>query len=110
MPEADLPDLYRAADLFVLPSTGEGFGIVYLEAMACGTPALGLAIGGAPDPLSDGELGTLIPVDANIASAISAALAREKPDPFELSRRVRERFGIEAFRKRVAHAVDRLTG
>ena len=108
--EADLPDLYRAADLFVLPSMGEGFGIVYLEAMACGTPALGLAIGGAADPLSDGELGTLIPVDANMASAISAALARDKPDAFELSQRVRERFGIDAFRKRVAHAVDRLTG
>ena len=108
--QGDLPDLYRAADLFVLPSMGEGFGIVYLEAMACGTPALGLAIGGTADPLSDGELGILVPVDASLASAISAALARDKPDALELSQRVRERFGIDAFRKRVAQAFDLLTG
>ena len=78
--------------------------------MACGTPALGLAIGGTADPLSDGELGILVPVDASLASAISAALARDKPDALELSQRVRERFGIDAFRKRVAQAFDRLTG
>ena len=106
--EADLPGLYRAADLFVLPSTGEGFGIVYLEAMACGTPTLGLAIGGTLDPLSDGELGTLVPVDAPLAPALAAALARETPDPFELSRKVRQRFGIEAFRSRVTQLFDRL--
>ena len=40
-----LIEIYRAADLFVMPSTGEGFGIAFLEAMASGTPALGLDIG-----------------------------------------------------------------
>lgn len=47
-----LPDLYRAADVFVMPSTGEGFGIAYLEAMACGTPAVGLRVKGDADALA----------------------------------------------------------
>ncbi len=42
----ELVALYRLAHLFVMPSKGEGFGIVYLEAMACGCPALGLSAGG----------------------------------------------------------------
>jgi phosphatidylinositol alpha-1,6-mannosyltransferase len=60
VPPAELPDLYRAADLFALPSTGDGFGIVFLEAMACGVPALGLAAGGASDAFADGDLGILV--------------------------------------------------
>ena len=108
--EAALPDLYLAADMLVLPSTGEGFGIVYLEAMACGTPALGMAIGGTPDPLGDGELGTLVSVDANFAQALSDAIASDKPDASELSQKVKKRFGADAFRKRVTQAFDRLAG
>lgn len=49
---SDLPDLYRAADVFVMPSTGEGFGIAFLEAMACGTPAVGLSAKGDSDALA----------------------------------------------------------
>ena len=106
--EADLANLYRAADMFVLPSTGEGFGIVYLEAMACGTPAMGLATGGTFDPLSDGELGTLVPLEADLATALAAAIARERPDPIELSRKVSLRFGTDAFRLRVSQVFGRL--
>ena len=52
VPADALPDLYRAADVFVMPSTGEGFGIAYLEAMACGTPAVGLRVKGDADALA----------------------------------------------------------
>src|SRR5260370_2683955 len=48
-------DAYRAADLFLMPSTGEGFGIAFLEALASGTPALALAVAGARDALAGGE-------------------------------------------------------
>ena len=109
VPEADLPDLYRAADLFVLPSTGEGFGIVYLEAMACGTPAVGLSVGGVPDPLGDGELGTLLPTDANLTSALQRLLQAAPPDGAALSSAVRSRFGEVAFRTRVAQAFQQVT-
>ena len=52
VPEIALPDWYRAADLFVLPSEFlEGFGLATVEAMACGTPALGTPIGATPEIL-----------------------------------------------------------
>ena len=53
---------YKAADVFVLPSTGpEAFGIVNLEAMACGVPIVASKIGGIPDVVRDGENGVLVP-------------------------------------------------
>ena len=103
--DADLPDLYRAADFFALPSTGEGFGIVYLEAMACGTPALGLNVGGAPDALGDGELGTVIE-ESRLAETLQTLLAKRPPP--RLAERVQARFGAAPFRTRVAELMRRL--
>lgn len=50
IPDGDLPGIYQAADFFVLPTRKlEGFGLVILEAMACGTPVLGTPVGAIPE-------------------------------------------------------------
>ena len=62
----ELPQLYRLADLFVMPSTQEGFGIVFLEAAASGLRAIGGNADGSIDALADGAIGTAIdPNDTN---------------------------------------------
>ncbi|WBB66229.1 D-inositol-3-phosphate glycosyltransferase [Micromonospora sp. WMMD812] len=57
---ADLPALYRAADLVAVPSYNESFGLVALEAQACGTPVLAAAVGGLVTAVRDQVSGVLI--------------------------------------------------
>ncbi|HUS96019.1 MAG TPA: glycosyltransferase, partial [Hyphomicrobiaceae bacterium] len=99
-----LVQAYRMADIFVMPSTGEGFGIAFLEAMACGTPALGLATGGALDALVDGELGGAVD-EAEFVSTLMEALQKPKPDGCALAAAARERFGREHFEQRAKAVV-----
>ncbi len=102
-----LIDAYRMADLFVMPSTGEGFGIAFLEAMATGTPALGLPDAGARDALAEGELGA-VSSNGDLAAAIARCLDAPRQDPEALSAAVRARFGYNGFRTRVGAIFETL--
>jgi glycosyltransferase involved in cell wall biosynthesis len=57
---ADVPRLLRSADVVVCPPWYEPFGIVPLEAMACGVPVVGTAVGGLLDTVVDGVTGLLV--------------------------------------------------
>jgi len=75
----DLPQWYRAADLVVVPSYSESFGLVALEAQACGTPVVATAVGGLRTAVADGISGVL--VDGHDPKAWSSVIARLLQEP-----------------------------
>ena len=76
---ADLPQWYRAADLICVPSYSESFGLVALEAQACGTPVVATAVGGLRTAIADGISGVL--VDGHDSKAWSSVIARLLQEP-----------------------------
>ncbi|AXI54119.1 glycosyltransferase family 1 protein [Sulfitobacter sp. JL08] len=78
--EQDKADLYRLADLYVMPSRGEGFGFVFLEALASGIPVIASTIDGSRDAVRNGELGRMVDPDDPDAlfASISDALAENR--------------------------------
>jgi phosphatidyl-myo-inositol dimannoside synthase len=100
VPESELVSYYNLADVYAMPSRGEGFGIVLIEAAACGIRVIGGDKDGSREALLDGRLGRLVdPSDTKqLFDEISAALANPR-------RRVRnslvETFSNENFSSRV---------
>ena len=104
IPESELAAHYNLCDVFAMPSKGEGFGIVYLEAMACGKPVLGGNQDGAIDALCDGQLGALVSPDniQEIASTIVEIIKGTYPNtliyqPEALRQEVVQTFGFKRF-------------
>ncbi|MBH8555310.1 glycosyltransferase [Nostocaceae cyanobacterium CENA357] len=113
IPDEELVPHYNLCDVFAMPSKGEGFGIVYLEALACGKPALGGNQDGAIDALCHGELGALVNPDdiEEIAQTLVQILQRTYPNalmyqPQALRSKVIETFGYEHFKATLDSYLD----
>jgi glycosyltransferase involved in cell wall biosynthesis len=105
VPDEEIQDHYRLADAFVMPSTGEGFGIVFLEAMACGCPVIAGNRDGSVDALANGELGCL--VDPHSPDELLHGLAGTLSRGRRHDRRIPglERFSLPRFRDRVGELI-----
>ncbi len=106
IPEETKADHYRLAHAFVMPGWGEGFGIVYLEALACGIPVLASAVDGSREAVRNGELGILVDphVPGAVREGIRQVLARGRgvvPPGLDY-------FSIENFTQRAHEFLDRL--
>ena len=88
-PQNRLPLFYSAADVVSVPSRYESFGLVAVEAMACGVPVVASRAGGLIFTVEDGETGFLAPVDEPVAHA--AAIMRVLGDP-----KVATQMGLDA--------------
>ncbi|MES2604920.1 MAG: glycosyltransferase family 4 protein, partial [Pseudomonadota bacterium] len=88
MENSKLQALYSRADMFAMPSLIEGFGLVFLEAMAAGTPVIGGLCGGTPELIRDGENGFVVAPD----------------QPEVLAERIMQLTADAGLRERFAHA------
>jgi glycosyltransferase involved in cell wall biosynthesis len=96
--EAEKADHYRIADAFVMPSRGEGFGFVFLEALACGVPALGSTLDGSREALRAGALGIL--VDPRHPEDIQAGIIEALKRPRGVIPEGLDYYSFENFEKR----------
>lgn len=113
VPDDEINDYYNLCDVFAMPSKGEGFGIVYLEALACGKPTLGGNQDGAIDALCHGELGALVDPDdvEAIAQTLIQILQGKYPHPIVyqpelLRQKVIDTFGFERFKQTLAEIFE----
>ena len=109
----ELEDFYNAAEVFVLPSTYEPFGMVAIESMACGTPAVVTQRGGLSHLLVDGQDALLVdPVDTKALAKAILKLLKDRTLYSELSRKGSEKahsmFTWEMIAKRTLDIIEQL--
>jgi glycosyltransferase involved in cell wall biosynthesis len=105
VPEEQKLDLYRLTDLFVMPSRLEGFGYVFLEALACGIPVVASSIDGSREAVRNGEWGLL--ADPNNRAEIISAIRKGLTSPQVPDRTELQYFSKKRFRARIWRALER---
>jgi phosphatidyl-myo-inositol dimannoside synthase len=106
IPESEKADHYRLADVFLMPGKGEGFGFVFLEAMACGIPVIASTVDGSREAVRDGKLG--IVVDPENAEEIKAAIIQALQYPRGQIPDGLDYFSFDNFRKRLHDIMNTL--
>ena len=101
-------DVLRGADLFLLPSATESFGLAALEAMACGVPVVASAVGGLPEVVQDGTTGFLAPVGDVAVMADQALRILEEPAMLQRMRRASTDHALEFSADRVVPQYEAL--
>jgi len=97
IPHEEKVDLMQRARAVLFPiDWDEPFGLVMIEAMACGTPVVATPRGAVPEVIADGETGFIVPVESYAEAAVEAIKGADDLDPRVLRRRVEERFSAEA--------------
>ncbi|RZK37451.1 MAG: glycosyltransferase family 1 protein [Pedobacter sp.] len=103
--DQELADYFQLADLFVMPSKKEGFGIVFIEAAACGCPVMAGNQDGSSDALLNGELGILVNPDhqKEIADSIAGffKVKHTQDKARQLQKRCLDHFNYEVYREKV---------
>lgn len=105
-PASELVDHYRTADLFIMPSTGEGFGIAFLEAAACGLPVIGGANDGSWDALREGRVG--VAIDPTNEDEIVQSVIDALENSGRGTGKSTNRFRVESFQAQVSALVENL--
>lgn len=108
IPDAELIDHFLLGDVFVMPSKKEGFGIVFIEALACGKMVIAGNKDGSVDALLHGELGTLVDPDnlEEIKTAILNAFNKSAYDPLLVQKKVKEIFGFDKYKERLKSIIQ----
>jgi phosphatidyl-myo-inositol dimannoside synthase len=107
--DKELTEHYLFADLFIMPSKKEGFGIVFIEALACGLPVIAGNQDGSAEALMNGELGTLVNPDSalEIKQAIIKNLQLKNVNKIKLQQDVLKYFSYEVYKKRLRKVLSK---
>ncbi|MBL0254469.1 MAG: glycosyltransferase family 4 protein [Chitinophagaceae bacterium] len=105
--DKELPAYFALADMYIMPSKKEGFGITFIEAMYYGLPVIGGNADGSADALDNGNLGIMVNPDsvAEIEAAIEK-LIQHKSSFIPQKEKLMQKFGFETYRKNLQNILN----
>lgn len=107
LPEEEITAHFLLADVFIMPSTGEGFGIVFIEAAACGSKVIGGNADGSTDALLNGKLGQMVnpTSEEEVMQAIKMAIANANHQPKTQQELTLQHFGFEQYVEKIRELI-----